>query len=323
MIVSRSFEILTLTGAAGLLFGSLAMVVGGSISLIEVTTNFRPHLLVVASGILAIGLIVHRPAALMALTAMLVLAPSTLPYLVTSGVTPSQTAPEIGVLQYNTLFSNNDVSAIAQEILDADADVVALHEMTSDRWVALQPLISTSYPHFVNGLDEPLSEIRFFGTVLLSKTPIRSAADPAYPVAPVAAVTEIHGHDVLAIGLHPSPSRTDREKIDTRHELLAVTQSLVSAHDGPALVITDLNITPTSPEYRDFIEGLDWPDTRRTLGIEPTFPAGVSNPFGIAIDHVFGSPDLTVTDYALGDGGGSDHRSLVATVVFEPVESSS
>ena len=61
----------------------------------------------------------------MALTAMLVLAPSTLPYLVTSGVTPSQTAPEIGVLQYNTLYSNDDVSAIAAVILDADADVVA------------------------------------------------------------------------------------------------------------------------------------------------------------------------------------------------------
>lgn len=312
--MSRIFDILLLSGALGLLLLSLAMVVGGSFSVVEVFTNFRPHLLAVAVAVAAVSLFAHRPAALVAAVAALVLAPTALPYLITNDTGRFGDAPTITALQFNTLYQNEDVDAIAQEILDADADVVALHEMTHNRWGALQPLIDDTYPFHVSGLDEPLAEIRNFGSILLSKTPMRSIAEQSPDVAPVAAVTQLRGHEVLAVGLHPSPSRTDTAKIATRHELLAVTQHLVDAHEGPALIITDLNITPTSPEYRDFIEGLDWPDSRRALGIAPTFPAGQRNAVGIAIDHVFASPEFTVTDYTLGAGGGSDHRSLIATV---------
>ena len=305
---------LVVVGAVGLFIASLAMIVGGSVSVIEVTTNFRPHLLVLATGLSAVALVVHRPAAVAAFAAALIFLPSTLPYLVNEPVVTQPGAAEITALQFNTLYSNDDVAAIADVVLDANADVVALHEMTPDRWSELQPLVAASYPHFVNGLDEPLAEIRTFGTVLLSKTPLRSVTDEAPPIAPVAAVTEIHDQEILAIGLHPSPSRTDAEKIAARNTLLDATQSLADAHDGPALVIADLNITPTSPEYSEFLEELDWPDSRRTLGIAPTFPAGLGNPIGIAIDHVFASPEFVVTDFERGDDGGSDHVSLLATV---------
>lgn len=312
--MSRLFETLIIAGATGLLLGSLAMAVGGSISVIEMTTNFRPHLLVVSVALFAAGAFVHRPAAFAAIAAALLLSPSTLPYLLTDPVSSSVAESEITVLQYNTLYTNEDIDAIAEEILDADADAVALHEMTPDRWTELQQLIGHVYPHQADGLEEPLAGIRKFGTILLSKTPLRPAETAVYPVAPIAAVAELNDREVLLVGLHPSPSRTDADMIATRHELLAVTQSLVENHDGPALIVTDLNITPTSPEYRGFIEGLDWPDARRTLGIAPTFPAGAGNPIGIAIDHVFASPEFVITDFTLGDGGGSDHRSLLATI---------
>lgn len=314
--MSRILEITTAFAAGGLLIGSIAMWLGGSISAIEAITNLRPHLLVTATVVAIVAIGVHRPSVLLAVGAIAVLLPSTLPYLVAGDVTSDAAAPAISVLQYNTFYLNEDTVAIADEVLDANADVVALHEMTTDRWQEIASLIEVEYPYHVSGLGTSLSESRRFASVLLSRSPLVEADTSSYDFAPVAATTMIHGQEVLAVALHPSPSRTDPALISQRLELLAVTEELTSAHDGPAIIITDLNITPTSPDYHQFIDDLQWPDPRREFGIGSTFPAGPFNPLGIAIDHVFASPDLRVVDYELGDGGGSDHRSLVARVEF-------
>ena len=137
---------LVVVGAVGLFIASLAMIVGGSVSVIEVTTNFRPHLLVLATGLSAVALVVHRPAAVAAFAAALIFLPSTLPYLLNEQVVTQPGAAEITALQFNTLYSNDDVAAIADVVLDANADVVALHEMTPDRWSELHPLVAGSYP---------------------------------------------------------------------------------------------------------------------------------------------------------------------------------
>lgn len=315
--MDRIIETLLLVGALGLLLGSLLMLIGGSISLIEVTTNFRPHVFVAGTVLVVVAAIIHRPAAVIGLVALLVLAPATLPHLVPTGSRQTVGSEQFTVLQYNTLYFNSDIKSIAAQILEADADIVGLHEMTSDRWSNLEPLIADKYPHYLSGLDEPLAEIRRFGSVLLSTQPLKNAQAQDRGLTPVAATTELHGRDVLVVALHPSPSRTNQELINNRHELLDATTTLTQRHNGPAIVITDLNIAPTSPEYSAFLDGLAWPDPRRELGIAPTYPAGVLNPIGIAIDHVFASPALTITGYELGDGGGSDHRSLLATVSLE------
>ena len=313
--MSRMFEIVLALAAGGLFVVSILLFLGGSFSAIEVATNFRPHLLAVAVVVLVVAAVLHRPAVALSLAAIVALSPSTLPYLGSGDVAVSSDAPEITVLQYNTLYLNDDVRSIADEVLQSQADVVALHEMTDYRWQDLAPLIEEEYPFHVSGLDEPLAEVRRFASILLSRSPLQAFSTDE-GLAPIAAVTQLHGHDVLAVALHPSPSRTDGVRIAQRHTLLQATRELVVSHDGPALVITDLNIAPTSPEYQDFIAQLGWVDPRRDLGIAPTFPVGILNRVGIAIDHVLASRELSVTGYQLGDGGGSDHRSLIASVAF-------
>lgn len=284
--------------------------------MIEVASNFRPHLLVAGATLAVVLVFVHRPAAALVVLGVVALAPSTLPYLFTSSVGEPAAGQQVVALQYNTLFSNDDAAAIAGVILDSEADVVALHEMTPNRWDELSPLVDAEYPHVVNGLTEAVAEVRGFGTVLVSRTPLEPVSAELPGISPVAAVTELHGQSVLVVGLHPSPSRTDPVKIATRRELLAATLALTSGHNGPALVITDLNIAPTSPEYGRFLRDLGWDDPRRSHGLAPTFPAGPLNRVGLAIDHVFASPDFQITGYERGGSGGSDHLSLSATMVL-------
>jgi len=310
IFVTRILEIIVKFSATGLLIGAILMLVAGSFPVIEVTTNFRPHLLVIGVGVVIVAAWVSRPMASVAIVAVLALAPSTLPYLFGADIASAAAgSEELTVLQYNTLYTNHDIDGIAEEILSSDADIVALHEMTNDRWNQLQPQISDVYPHQVSNGN--LRASRGFASVLLSRTPLRPVQDVP-DIAPVAATTTIDDRDVLAIALHPSPSRTESAKIDHRRDLLDATVDFVEQHGGPAIIITDLNIAPTSPDYQGFIDDLGWDDPRRSLGIAPTFPTGPLNPIGIAIDHVFASPELIVTNYELGDGGGSDHRSLVA-----------
>ena len=211
----------------------------------------------------------------------------------------SAAAQDVTVLQYNTLYTNDDIEGIAQEIVNSQAEVVAVHEMTEQRWSELAPMIAALYPYNVHRLEHGSTDVRGFASVLVSRSPLHLVTLDETDAVPVAATTTVHGRELLTIALHPSPSRTDATKINQRRDLLESSQRLVAAHDGPAVVITDLNIAPTSPDYRDFLVGLGWPDPRRQLGITPTFPAGSLNPFGIAIDHVFASPELQVIDYEL------------------------
>ena len=66
------------------------------------------------------------------------------------------------MLQYNTLYTNDDIEGIAQEILNSEADVVAVHEMTEQRWSELAPMIAAHYPYNVHRLEHGSTDVRGF-----------------------------------------------------------------------------------------------------------------------------------------------------------------
>lgn len=302
---------------------SVLMLFGRWSALIETTTNFRPHMLLVTLPLVAVaGVLGDRRDLLAGLIPIGILSISTVPYLFGSPPPVPPDALTARVMQYNVLFFNDDTDAMIAEIIAADADVVALHEVTTAHWRTLEPALQDEFPyaHALPAGRGP-RDSRGGGKAILSRTPLEPVRlRSALRSPPLAARVQMHGHEVLAIALHPSPARTDEWLIDQRNDKMATAVRAVEQHAGPAMIITDLNIAPTSPDYGRFIDDLGWVDPRKDIGIEPTFPAtGWAAPFGIAIDHVLVSPELTVHDYELGDGGGSDHHSLVATVSFPRV----
>ena len=295
---------------------ALVMTVWHRRPLVELFTNLRPQILLSALAVLVVGLALSsRIGPVAAALAVLLLAPSTLPYVMARPKPIDTTQATVRALQFNIQFTNLDTDAIAAEVLRADADVVALHEVTDAHWPALQRSLRGLYPHVIADPADPEGRAKGQGIALLSRTPLhRISIDTRYPQSPVAATTEILGAEVLVLAVHPSPSRTDVWLIEQRERFLDVSSDVVRAHEGPALILTDLNVTPTSPVYGEFLDELGWDDPRRRFGMEPTYPTGRLNPLGIAIDHIFVSPELTVGDYELGGSGGSDHRSLTATI---------
>ena len=311
-LVQRSIGLLTLL--------VIAMFFARWVWPLELPTNFRPQLLFGAVLLAALAAFVGtRRDMLLSLIPVALLAATVLPFYFGGPEPIAEGAEEIRVLQYNVLFSNNDHEGIVSEVISSGADIVAMHEVTGFQWDAVRTELLVEYP-FV--LFSPTSGGEGPSQVMLSRTPIESVeVQTNYHSPPFAVTTELAGQEILAVALHTSPSRTNPALIEDRALEIAAAVDAVEQHDLPAIVITDLNVAPTSPEYGRLLKDLGWDDPRRGLGLSPTWsPAGTAlGPlFGVAIDHVFASPDFTVHSYELGDGGGSDHKSLTATISLRP-----
>lgn len=288
----------------------------------EIFSNFYPQFFQ-ASLLILVGLLLARlwKEALGMSVLVCFFGVAVLPYLTASVDEPAEEQIAATVLQYNILFWNDDLDAIATVVRDADADVVGLHELTKAQWDVLGPELSAEYPHQIalpSGLGPGKS--RGGGKAILSKTPLANVEvdfdlelEGTF-IPPLAATTEIDGQEVLAIALHPSPSRTGAKRIFERQEKLLVVRQLVDVYAGPAIIIADLNIAPTSPRYHSFLDSIGWDDPRKDVGIDPTYNLRGVPGIGLAIDHVLVSPDIDVLDYEVGPSGGSDHRSLLATI---------
>lgn len=318
--MKRIARLVARLGIAVMTAASVILLFAKSSPLIETATNFRPQLLVMMVPLVVLGGVLGgRREVAASLLPVVILSVSTLPYWI--GVPPPipEGTATARVMQYNLLYLNMDNAAILSEIHDSDADIVALHELTAGHWDTLGPALRSEYPFMIaTPVRQRARGSNGGGKAILSRTPLeRVDVRRRYRSPPLVASVELNGQRVLVVALHPSPARTNNFLIDQRNDKMKATVEAVADHDGPAIVITDLNIAPTSPEYGTFLDDLGWSDPRRDLGIEPTFPAsGWAAPFGVAIDHVLVSPEIVVHRYDLGDGGGSDHHSLVATISF-------
>lgn len=237
------------------------------------------------------------------------------PYLITSSdpLPPDEDGVH-SALQYNVFFDNENFDETAALIIEADADVVALHEITNLQWDELSARLP-DYPFFI---AEPFDGGTLSiggGMALLSRTPLEPIeVDPEANVfgRPIlAASTFVEGNEMVFVGLHPHASRHESDKIELRGLQLEAVADLLRDEPRPAVVLTDMNITPTSPDYSRFLSDIEWRDPHRITGWDASFPAGLG-PFGIPIDHVFVSDSVALHDVSTGESAGSDHRSLVA-----------
>lgn len=234
----------------------------------------------------------------------------------TPNADPVASAPTGQVLQYNIYFGNTNYDEIAATINESGADVVAIQELTDTQWSELETRL-VAHPHqVVVPVSDEIGELGG-GMALLSRTPLTEIAVDS-PVntreRPILAIeTTVAERPVTVIGLHPHASRFSSTKVDTRDAQLDAVVATARDAAGPVIVMTDMNITPFSSDYKRFLSDTGWRDPHRVAGWNATWPA-FAGPLGTPIDHVFVSNDVALHDYATGDGRGSDHRTLTATV---------
>jgi len=85
----------------------------------------------------------------------------------------------------------------------------------------------------------------------------------------------------------------------------------------PAVLLTDMNVTPTSSAYGDLLDDLGWRDTHRITGWDASWPS-VGGWLGLPIDHVLVSDNVAVHTIDAIGAGGSDHRAMLAELSIPP-----
>jgi len=137
-------------------------------------------------------------------------------------------------------------------------------------------------------------------------------ADPRLPSASVTFDIELDERLVHVLALHTAAPSTSGDRRE-RDEELAAASNWARRHADPEIVLGDLNATPWSSALQQLQDSADLRNSAYGYGVQATWPA-LAGPFGIPIDQLLHSRDLTVMKRATGPSFGSEHRSLWVTI---------
>lgn len=232
-------------------------------------------------------------------------------------------ANSFSVATFNVLTSNENYAAVEQQLIDSNADIIAILELSDglerhlgNRFAKAYPWSRTEVPQNGN-----------FGIGLYSKHEWKSARifilnDERIPS--IEAELVINGRPVYAVATHTLPPigeygfRHRGKHLDQLVDRISSRTPLAGeagiGKSGAVIVMGDLNLTPWSPHFEKFCSnsGLN----RRGRGVWPTWYAFPTFPFGLVLDHVLSSNDLSYISHKISPAAGSDHRMVTVGLTF-------
>jgi endonuclease/exonuclease/phosphatase (EEP) superfamily protein YafD len=225
-------------------------------------------------------------------------------------------APPIEVMAANVFFRNHSARRLLELVREESPDVLLLSEYTHE-WAANVDELRRDYPYHVE-----LPEWRADGIALYSRFPFDGAEIFALGTMPAIEARVLTPSGPLTIfGVHlRSPSSPRRAA--HRDRQLRLLADRIATRSGPVAVVGDLNITPYSPPYGNFLRRTGFTDTRIGRTLRPSWPTYLPI-FGIPIDHCIVSPDVTILAHRTLRRIGSDHYPILAELALPPPKRSS
>jgi endonuclease/exonuclease/phosphatase (EEP) superfamily protein YafD len=237
-----------------------------------------------------------------------------LPYYLHSDGAEKLTGKSMKVASFNVLSSNKKYDQVLDELLKESPDIILLLEL-NQKWVLeLQPL-KVHYPH---SLIEP--QEGNFGIGLFSKMPFRLSKIERFGEVPsLYAQVELGSEMVHLIGTHPLPPIGSQWSAKRNRQMQAIAK-FVKGKEGQCIVMGDLNMTPYSYVFQDFVKTTHLRDTSVGFGIQPTWQASMPF-FAIPIDHILVSEGFHVKQRKVHGTFGSDHSFISATLFLSEYDS--
>jgi endonuclease/exonuclease/phosphatase (EEP) superfamily protein YafD len=232
------------------------------------------------------------------------------PYLPSGNVSTS-TNGSIKIAVANIYTKNQNHDAVLSFIRQEEPDLVLLIE-SNDRWVQAMAPLKNIYPYSYD-IFRPQN----FGMMVLSKNPIEPIETKFFThsqnIVSLLFDLKIDGKKYSIAGVHAAPP-IGNKRFNQRNLHLQGVANWASNQNGSTLVLGDLNTTPFSYSYKQFLISSRLTDPRETRGYLPTWGPIELFLFQIPIDHILLSNDLEVTSLTVGPDIGSDHRPLIAVI---------
>ena len=215
--------------------------------------------------------------------------------------------PTLRVMSSNVHTSNTEYAEHIQYIRSIDPDVIVFLEYTN----AWADALLSSLEEYRYRVSVP--QRTHDGIALFSKLPFDESGSVVLPNTSrpiVEGVVSIAGSSLKIIGAHPPPPLSQQLYAQRNDQLQALAE-VTQGETAPLVLLGDLNITPWSSHYREFVVNGALRDGRRGFGILPTWPSGFFA-LQIPIDHVIVNSGVQVMTLHTSEGLTSDHRSIWA-----------
>ncbi|MEZ4510841.1 MAG: endonuclease/exonuclease/phosphatase family protein [Chloroflexota bacterium] len=285
----------------------------------ELTSHWRPHylLLLLLLTLLFAWRKRYGRAGLTAVFAtinLVLVAPFYFP--AATSVVHAANIPTYRAVMLNVYTDSKHYGEVLDFLQTADPDVIVLTEVLQGWSKALEPLLAT-YPY-----TNYEAARNFGGTVIYSRFPLAAGSSFAAISAngngrPTALVQlDMAGQPVTIIGTHPrSPQSVGR--MEERNAQMVELGSMVAQQSGSVLLLGDLNTSPWSPIFKQFLAVSGLKNGRLGFGLQATWPSFVGS-LGIPIDHALVSPNIHITQFQRGPNVGSDHYPIIVDFALPP-----
>lgn len=227
---------------------------------------------------------------------------------ITAEAAPSHERP-FTIYSANINKTNRDFPRLISELKKADADIMLILEVTEENIEPLQQIIMT-YPYTYTNVNVGFSEV---GAVFMSKYPIvtkESERFNDYGNAFIFVTLLVNGRKVAIYGTHFPRPRFGNEFKARSKQIVSLAQQ-ISKQTVPVIVAGDLNTSPYSSIFKEFINISGLRDSRSGFGWLPSWPTYVPLMW-IPIDHILASPSVYVHKRSTGAYIGSDHYPVFA-----------
>jgi len=316
-------------GAYGLnvsIFLILRLLVGEQWTIIGWFNSFV-HLLVIPSALLPVALLLRRriAAALLVLPLLVCLSIYVPPFLPRPALAAPEDAPQLSVLSYNLKSQAVNFEPLTQVIREADADVVALQELSEAAAAHLEMAFAAEYPYRAL---HPQPGAPIPGQGILSRYPITGDAYWRIYLGHQRVTLDVAGQAITVYNVHPGQPLSPGGFTRRLEEITAVLNR-VRAEAGPLLLVGDFNMSDQSDPYREITAWYGDAYRQAGAGMGFTFPAGVPQfqalsdtvrlrIFPLArLDYIFyDAAFLPVAARVWPDSGGSDHHPVLATLAL-------
>ena len=229
--------------------------------------------------------------------------------------------PAITVTTANVFTSNTNYVAIERELRSTDADVIAVLELSSGLRRHLANSFHDDYPFSLIDSQDNGN----FGIGLYSRHRLESAKLTYFneeSVQSIVAVVNLNGQRFQVVATHTFPPMGNRGFSHRNKHLQMLAKEVQHLREQtpgvPVIVMGDLNLTPWSPVFANFANAAGLQRASQPFNCTPTWYRYPAFPFGLVLDHVLATTELTCSSYNVGSDIGSDHRFVTVGLATAP-----
>lgn len=220
---------------------------------------------------------------------------------------------KINLLVANIYQYNEKYQKLLNLVKKRNPDIVFLVE-TDKKWLEGVKELREEYPHFIEIPLENTYGLLFYSRLPIKNQKINYLIDEEIPS--IIADVEFDNQLIRIFGLHPTPPvpQENEHSTDRDAEILMIGK-MAKEHEGPCLVVGDLNDVAWSYTTKLFLKTSELLDPRRGRGMFSTFHAKYPL-LRWPLDHYFVSSHFRLVDMKVEKHIDSDHFPISICLVL-------